>query len=97
MKKKYISETMRLNIVNCIWSSVSGMFSLMLNKEMRGPNFKWNSDIIILHACDMVYVKFNIDKKFVKNYECSVSEYTKNVATDFYNTLLKNSGLGEKK
>lgn len=93
MKKKYISEQKRLNIVITIWSSVSGMFCKMLNPKFRGENFKWNSDMIINHACDMVYVMHDCNNKMVRNFECTVKEYSRNLATEIYNDMLKNSNL----
>jgi hypothetical protein len=89
---KYISEQTRLNITTTIYSSVCGMFSTMLHEENRGENFDWNSDVIINYACDMVFVHHHINDKLVKNYECSVKDYSRKLATEIYETMIKNAG-----
>ncbi len=89
----YISEQKRLNIVITIWSSISGMFCNMLNPKFRGHDFKWKSDLIINYACDMVWCQHNCNDKMVRNFECTVKEYSRKLATKIYNDMLKNSNL----
>ena len=107
MKKKYISEVDRLNMVIMLYSAISCKFCDMINIENRGRNWDWNSNSIINDSEFLVYAKFfygdddGFKNTFVKEYKLgpvySVDVYVKKLATDFYNTLLKNSGLGERK
>jgi len=85
-----ISEETRLNINITIYSSICDMFSCVLNSEFRGEKFDWNSDMIIKHACDMVYVKHNRDKDKVRNYQCTVGCYARRIAKEIYETMFRN-------
>lgn len=87
-----ISKVKRLEIANCMYGNVSGLFAYCTNTEHRSPNFKWSVFTHMVKGnCNSWWWIYCGQRKITGE----ESELVKQYATEIATTLLQRAGINE--